>query len=78
MTNVARQLVPATSVDVIDACLSRDRWQLAQLNPSRGCVRSIAGVFQMKHSGGMSDITRILSQIESGDPSAADQLMPPV
>jgi len=52
MTNVARQLVPATSVDVIDACLSRDRWQLAQLNPSRGCVRLIAGVFQMNHSEG--------------------------
>ena len=25
----------------------------------------------------MSDVTRILSQIESGDPSAADQLLPP-
>jgi hypothetical protein len=24
----------------------------------------------------MSDVTRILSQIESGDPSAADQLLP--
>ena len=26
----------------------------------------------------MSDVTRILSEIESGDPSAADQLLPPV
>jgi RNA polymerase sigma factor (TIGR02999 family) len=26
--------------------------------------------------GGMSDVTRILSQIESGDPSAAEQLLP--
>src|SRR6188474_2859516 len=28
------------------------------------------------HNGAMSDVTRILSQIESGDPSAAGQLLP--
>jgi len=28
------------------------------------------------HNGAMSDVTRILSQIESGDPSAAEQLLP--
>jgi RNA polymerase sigma factor (sigma-70 family) len=28
------------------------------------------------HNGGMSDVTRILSQIDSGDPSAAQQLLP--
>jgi DNA-directed RNA polymerase specialized sigma24 family protein len=28
------------------------------------------------HNGVMSDVTRILSQIESGDPSAAEQLLP--
>src|SRR5687768_13071492 len=27
-------------------------------------------------NGAMSDVTRILSQIESGDPSAAEQLLP--
>jgi ECF sigma factor len=30
----------------------------------------------MRRSASMSDVTRILSQIESGDPSAADQLLP--
>ena len=29
-----------------------------------------------RHNGAMSDVTRILSQIESGDPSAAEQLLP--
>jgi RNA polymerase sigma factor (TIGR02999 family) len=29
-----------------------------------------------QHNGAMSDVTRILSQIESGDPSAAEQLLP--
>ena len=28
------------------------------------------------HNGAMSDVTRILSQIESGDPAAASQLLP--
>jgi len=28
------------------------------------------------HNGAMSDVTRILSQIESGDPQAAEQLLP--
>ena len=28
------------------------------------------------HNGPMADVTRILSQIESGDPSAAEQLLP--
>ncbi len=28
------------------------------------------------HNGAMSDVTRILSQIESGDPAAAEQLLP--
>jgi RNA polymerase sigma factor (TIGR02999 family) len=28
------------------------------------------------HNGAMSDLTRILSQIESGDPQAAEQLLP--
>jgi len=36
----------------------------------------ITGAFLQKHSAGMSDVTRILSQIESGDQSAAEQLMP--
>ena len=30
------------------------------------------------HNGAMSDVTRILSQIESGDPTAAEQLLPVV
>jgi len=29
-----------------------------------------------RHNGAMSDVTRILSQIESGDPQAAEQLLP--
>jgi RNA polymerase sigma factor (TIGR02999 family) len=28
------------------------------------------------HNGAMSDVTRILAQIDSGDPNAADQLLP--
>ena len=28
------------------------------------------------HNGAMSDVTRILSQIEPGDPAAAEQLLP--
>ena len=36
----------------------------------------IAGRLQADHNGAMSDVTRILSQIESGDPSASEQLLP--
>ncbi len=36
----------------------------------------IAGAFWIDHNWPMSDVTRILSQIESGDPSAAEQLLP--
>ena len=39
-------------------------------------MRLISGAFLLKHSEEMSDVTRILSQIESGDPSAAEQLVP--
>ena len=30
----------------------------------------------LKYAGPMSDVTQILSQIENGDPSATDQLLP--
>ena len=33
-------------------------------------------VFRRRYLGAMSDVTRILSQIEQGDPSAAEQLLP--
>jgi len=36
----------------------------------------IASRFSLDHNCGMSDVTRILSQIESGDPSAAERLLP--
>jgi RNA polymerase sigma factor (sigma-70 family) len=36
----------------------------------------IAGIFWLDHNWAMSDVTRILSQIESGDPQAAQQLLP--
>jgi RNA polymerase sigma factor (TIGR02999 family) len=36
----------------------------------------IAAQFWFDHNWTMSDVTRILSQIESGDPSAAEQLLP--
>jgi RNA polymerase sigma factor (TIGR02999 family) len=36
----------------------------------------IADRFWPDHNWAMSDITRILSQIEAGDPAAADQLLP--
>ena len=36
----------------------------------------IADRFRCEYDGGMSDVTLILSQIESGDPSAAEQLLP--
>src|SRR4051794_23216400 len=38
--------------------------------------RSFARHRTTRHNGGMSDVTQILSQIESGDPSAAEQLLP--
>jgi RNA polymerase sigma factor (TIGR02999 family) len=45
------------------------------------CPKQVAGdIFasckQARHNGAMSDVTRILSQIESGDPAAAEQLLP--
>jgi len=40
------------------------------------CSELIAGHFGGSHNLAMSDVTRILSQIESGDPAAADQLLP--
>jgi len=36
----------------------------------------VAGSFGTDDNDAMSDVTRILSQIESGDPSAAEQLLP--
>jgi RNA polymerase sigma factor (TIGR02999 family) len=36
----------------------------------------ITGLFQLFGSMPMTDVTQILSQIESGDPSAAEQLLP--
>src|SRR3954465_15843110 len=38
--------------------------------------RSFARRWAAQHNGSMSDVTQILSQIESGDPSAAEQLLP--
>ena len=44
----------------------------------RVSVRFVEGAFLvwLNYNAAMSDVTRILSQIESGDPSAADQLLP--
>jgi RNA polymerase sigma factor (TIGR02999 family) len=39
-------------------------------------LQLIAGGFWLDHNWVMSDVTHILSQIESGDPAAAEQLMP--
>jgi RNA polymerase sigma factor (TIGR02999 family) len=36
----------------------------------------IAGAARLDDNAAMSDVTRILSQIESGDPAAAEQLLP--
>jgi RNA polymerase sigma factor (TIGR02999 family) len=36
----------------------------------------IAGRYRLDHNWAMSDVTRLLSSIESGDPSAAEQLLP--
>ncbi len=36
----------------------------------------IAGLFRLGHNWAMSDVTRILSQIKSGNRSAAEQLLP--
>jgi len=40
----------------------------------------VARVLQSRHAGGMlafmSDVTRILSAIEEGDPKAAEKLLP--
>jgi RNA polymerase sigma factor (TIGR02999 family) len=49
------------------------------LSAARGHVPAlelIAATFRLDHNWAMSDVTRILSQIEAGDPAAAEQLLP--
>jgi DNA-directed RNA polymerase specialized sigma24 family protein len=43
---------------------------------TRRVYRLIAGKCRLDNNWAMSDVTRILSQIESGDPAAASQLLP--
>jgi RNA polymerase sigma factor (TIGR02999 family) len=42
------------------------------------CGWVFAAGFRCDHNKGMTDVTLVLSQIESGDPSAAEQLLPMV
>src|SRR5262249_44761137 len=53
-----------------------DRWLSCQAGPSRTAFPGCRAGFRPVDSGFMTDLTRILSAIEVGDPSAAGQLFP--